>query len=336
MTSIVRGIALLGYNEFATHQGLDACQLMAQAGLPTNSPAYIDDLIDYSSFNALLELSAHRSGNPLFGLQLGLHQGAEVLGSLLYVIQSGKTVGEALKALRQYFHIHNSGAVVHLDIQGDSARLCYEVTDGHASSVRHDVELAIGVGSHLMQSLLGRRWQPSALLLRHSAAVESIAYRRLLGVTPRFNSSSNAWVFDAALLATPLSDVDEGLQQLVRRHIEDISQLTLQELPAYVQKLLRNMLPNGKVNLEDVAEYMMISPRTLQRYLMDENTGFQELLDKTRQSMSTRYICDTSISLTQLASLLGYADISTFSRAFTRWNGVSPRTWKQRYLEVAS
>jgi AraC-like DNA-binding protein len=79
---------------------------------------------------------------------------------------------------------------------------------------------------------------------------------------------------------------------------------------------------------------MMISPRTLQRYLMDENTGFQQLLDKTRQSMSTRYICDTSISLTQLATLLGYGDLSAFSRAFARWNGVSPRVWKRRYLEA--
>jgi AraC-like DNA-binding protein len=70
--------------------------------------------------------------------------------------------------------------------------------------------------------------------------------------------------------------------------------------------------------IREIAEHMMISPRTLQRYLMAQGTGFQELLDNTRQAMAARYICDSSISLTRLASLLGYADLSAFSRAFTR------------------
>ena len=78
----------------------------------------------------------------------------------------------------------------------------------------------------------------------------------------------------------------------------------------------------------------MISPRTLQRYLMTQGTGFQELLDDTRQAMAARYLSDSSISLTQLASLLGYADPSTFSRAFTRWNGISPQKWKQHKYQI--
>ena len=121
--------------------------------------------------------------------------------------------------------------------------------------------------------------------------------------------------------------------------MDELSQISLHELPGFVQRLLRDMLPHGKVRIEQIAEYMMVSPRTLQRYLMEEGTGFQELLDETRQSLSTRYLCDSSISLTQVAGLLGYADLSAFSRAFTRWKGLSPRKWKQRYqreLQVAA
>ncbi|UVL43525.1 helix-turn-helix domain-containing protein [Pseudomonas sp. B21-040] len=67
---------------------------------------------------------------------------------------------------------------------------------------------------------------------------------------------------------------------------------------------------------------------------MTQGTGFQELLDDTRQAMAARYLSDSSISLTQLASLLGYADLSTFSRAFTRWNGISPQKWKQHKYQI--
>lgn len=331
MTSFVRGIALLGFDEFATSQGLDPHSLLAEVELSGDA---LDGLISGAKFNALLELCADRSENPLFGLQFGLHQSSQALGSLLYVIQSANTVGDALKALTQYFHVHSSGAELRLERQGGKARLLYEVTEGDAASVRQTVELAMGIGAHLMQSLLGHPWKPNTLLMRHPAGGDPGAYRRLLGITPRFDRPVSAWVFDDSLLDTPLSATDERLQQLAQRHIDELARVTLQELPSYVQKLLRNWLPDGHVTIEQVAEHLKISPRTLQRYLLAEGTGFQELLNKTRQSMATRYICDSSISLTQLSELLGYADLSAFSRAFTRWNGVSPQKWKQHYQQT--
>jgi AraC-like DNA-binding protein len=101
-----------------------------------------------------------------------------------------------------------------------------------------------------------------------------------------------------------------------------------------VQKLLRTWLPAGQVTIERVAEHLQVSPRTLQRYLQTEDTSFQALLDDTRQALATRYLRDSSLNLTQLAALLGYADLSTFSRAFRRWNGISPQQWQRSLLSV--
>lgn len=331
MTSFVRGIALLGFADFANSQGLDPHSLLAEVGLDDDD---LDGLISGTKFNSVLELCAERSKNPLFGLQFGMHQGWQALGSLLYVIQSASTVGEALKALTRYFHVHSSGAELRLERQGANARLLYDVTDGDATSVRQTVELAMGIAARLMQSLLGPSWKPDALLMRHPPGAEPKAYRRLLGLTPRFASPLNAWIFNDSLLETPLSATDARFQQLARLHMDELAQITLQELPSYVQKLLRNRLPNGHITIEQIAEHIGISPRTLQRYLLAEGTGFQELLDKTRQAAATRYICDASISLTQLSELLGYADLSAFSRAFSRWNGVSPQKWKRRYQQT--
>ncbi len=333
MSSIVRGSALYGFDSFATEQGLHPERMLQEAGLPADALQRPDSLIDYTQFITLLERCAARTGNPLFGLGFGLHQGVHIFGNLIYVVQNAGTVGDALLALKKYFHTYNQGSDIQLEIQGNSARLAYEVTIGDAASIRQDAELAMGVGQRLMQSLLGHRWRPSALLVRHSPIATASDYRRLLGITPRFDSAHNAWVFDAALLDVPLRAADARLQQIIEQQVEELSQITLQELPAMVQRLLRDMLPHGKTSIEQVAERLMISPRTLQRYLQEANTGFQELLDQTRQTLSTRYLCDSSISMTQVAEMLGYADLSTFSRAFSRWNGISPRKWKQRYQQ---
>ncbi|AUG41178.1 AraC family transcriptional regulator [Pseudomonas chlororaphis] len=327
MTSTVRGTALLGFTEFVSSLGLDPSQALAEVKLPADPlPGQLSGV----QFNALIELCAQRANNPLFGLQFGLRQGPQGLGPLLYAMRSTGNLGEALTLLTRYFHVHSDGAEVRLERQAGSALLLYDITDGDLTSVRQTVELAMGVAAHLLHDLLGHAWKPRALMLRHAAAADRGAYRALLGVLPRFDSPVNAWVFDESLLATPLGPTDARCQQLVQQHIDELARVTLQELPSYVQKLLRSRLAGGQVTIRQVAEYMMISPRTLQRYLQAQGTGFQELLDKTRQAMAARYICDSSISLTQLASLLGYADLSAFSRAFHRWNGMSPQKWKQR------
>lgn len=328
MTSFVRGIALLGFDEFASSQGLDPRALLAEAGLPDYD---LDGPISVERFVALLELCAERTGNPLFGLQFGLHQGTHALGDLLYVIKSANTLGDALEALIRYYHVHTSGAQLRLERGDDDARLRYDVTDADAASVRQTVELAIAVGLRLMQALLDRTWRPDELLMRHAPGTKAGAYRALLGVAPRFDNPVNALVFDSALLATRLSASDERFQRLIRRHFDELAQLSLQELPHYVQRLLRNRLPSGNVTVEQIAEQMMLSPRTLQRYLQAEGTSFQQLLDDARQSMAIRYLRDSSISLTQLSALLGYTSLGAFSRAFSRWTGTSPQKWKQQH-----
>jgi len=112
----------------------------------------------------------------------------------------------------------------------------------------------------------------------------------------------------------------------MRQHIiEDMEQLTPEELPSFVQHLLRSFLPNGRVTIDLVADYMLLSKRSLQRLLAEEGTSFQSLLESTRKSMAQRYLKNSNISQTQLASLLGYSELSAFSRAFQRWFGQSPR-----------
>lgn len=331
MNTFVNGIALLGFEDFALDQGLNPSAVLTEIGLPVDARLSV---IGGAQFNSLLELCAQRSAAPLFGLQFGLRQGAQALGNLLYPIQNAGSVGEALQALQRYFHVHSNGAELRLERHGRYARLVYEVTDGGAYSVRQTVELAIGISAHLLRSLLQHAWKPRGLLLRHAPGAELSAYRHLLGITPRFDSPDNAWVFDEALLDISLNTADERLCQLARERLDVLARITLRELPDYVQKLLRTWLPAGQVTIEQVAEHLQVSPRTLQRYLQTEDTSFQALLDDTRQALATRYLRDSSLSLTQLAALLGYADLSTFSRAFRRWNGISPQQWQRSLLSV--
>ena len=72
-----------------------------------------------------------------------------------------------------------------------------------------------------------------------------------------------------------------------------------------------------------------MSKRTLQRTLQKEGTSFNALLNSTRMDLAKQYVRDREISFTEIAFLLGFTESSTFSRAFKRWTGKSPREYRK-------
>jgi AraC-like DNA-binding protein len=327
MAYLTRASSLHGFHDFALSQKLNPTDILRKAGLPGDVLENPDALISLQRFAMVLELGSETSGNPLFGLEFGLHQGVGIFGSLLYLMRNSKTVGDALRDLGHYFHVHdNYGAVVVQQLDGH-AQLYFATEADNLPGRRHISELVLGVGYQLMRTLLGSRWQPVAALLQNAPATSAARYRRLLGVTPRFNSSFDAWLFDASLLQVTLSDADPKLHRLMQQQLDTIDRIDSDELPSQIQRLLRSFLPSGRVTIDYIADFMRVSPRSLQRHLAGHGTSFQALLDETRQSMAVRYLEESDMSLMQLTEVLGYANQSAFSRAFQRWFGASPRQW---------
>ena len=329
MEEFCRGSSLAMFDGVCREADLDARVMLENTGLPADTLAHPESMISYQRMALLLDDCARQSGNPLFGLELGLRAGTAVFGQLLYLVKSANTVGESLTELARYYHLHSSSGAVKMEVHNKLAILEYMPVLREGIPSRQAIEHGVAVGRQLLRMLLGSNWSPSGLYLQTAAGAPARSYQRLLATAPHFNSERNAWTFDAVLLESPLSDADPALHALMQAHIEKLDELAPKELPAFVSQLLRTLLPNGQVSLEYVADYMMLGTRTLQRMLMEEGTSFQALLNETRQAEASRYLKESEISLTQMAGLLGYADLATFSKAFQRWFGVSPRQWRQ-------
>lgn len=327
MQDFARASALYGFDSLAEEYGLLHKALLKEVGLPENTLDHLQGLVSYRRFLALLELSAKQAGDPLFGLKLGLRQGITVLGPIVYLLNNASTVGEALSELRQYFHLHMGAAHVEVSAYGDKIQLAYRVLDPKQPGINHGAELALGVGRKMLKTLMGHNWTPHPMLLEHAPQAPLQAYRDVLGIVPRFNSDTTALLLDPEELELPLSEADPALHQLIRAHLDTLQRLSDLELPGYVSNLMRDLLPQGRVKVDQVAECMAMSRRTLQRRLGESGTSFQKVLDDTRQNMALRYLRDSQLQVTQLSDLLGYADLSAFSRAFTRWFGMPPSRW---------
>lgn len=98
---------------------------------------------------------------------------------------------------------------------------------------------------------------------------------------------------------------------------------------AKVRSALVELLPAGKASIEDVANVLGMSKRSLQRKLKEEDTTFQKQLNHTRELLAKNYLQNTKLSSEDIAYLLGYQDLNSFFRAFSLWTGKTVTEYKQ-------
>ncbi len=334
MKDFARASALSGYGTFFQQYGLNSDEMLSAVGLPEDILSQAEGVISYRRFLLLLELSSEKTNDPLFGLKFGLYQGVSVFGPLLYLIRNSQTLGEALKELQQFFHLHMGAAQFTFTQKDDYAELSYQVLDPTQAGIKQGMELALGVGFQLLRTLLGKHWKAKAITLEHAPQDSLNQYIKLLGQAPIFNQTESGVYIEAKSLREPLINADPELHHLMKKHLHSMEELSTQELPSYVAYLLRNLLAQGQANIEKVSQCMAMSTRTLQRRLAESDTSFMEILDQTRRVMAYRYLKDSQLQMTQLSDLLGYTSLSAFTRAFIRWHGYPPSKWKKHKSDL--
>ncbi|MBX7447180.1 AraC family transcriptional regulator [Mycolicibacterium sp. 3033] len=108
----------------------------------------------------------------------------------------------------------------------------------------------------------------------------------------------------------------------LRRRLNDLGDYA--SLSAKVRAALIELLPAGSGTTQGVAKHLGISTRTLQRRLGEEGATFQKVLADLREELAHHYLTQSSLSLTEIAFLLGYDNANSFHRAFNQWTGRTP------------
>lgn len=110
-----------------------------------------------------------------------------------------------------------------------------------------------------------------------------------------------------------------------------LSELDVDEsMSSRVRSALVELLPSGEFTIDDVAEKLGYSKRTLQRKLSSEKTTFQKQLNSTREMLAINYLKNTEMTTNDIAYLLGYQELNSFLRAFTIWKGMSISEYKKQ------
>ncbi|WP_375741687.1 helix-turn-helix transcriptional regulator [Pseudomonas boanensis] len=139
-------------------------------------------------------------------------------------------------------------------------------------------------------------------------------------------------VWPGELLDEPLATADLRLYQALLPGLEEERRRRLADtdLTTRIGMVIEANLASGRVGLEQVATELCMSKRTLQRRLQELDLEFAELVEEIRQALAIELVRQSPRSLTEIAQQLGYNEASSFTRAFRRWTGLSPREFRQQ------
>jgi AraC-like DNA-binding protein len=300
---------------------------MAEAGFDARWLTDADARMPLAVEERLWNLAAALTGDPLFGLHAAAAIRPGAFDVLDYAVRTAPDLRTALQRLARYNRLVHDLASFEIMADGDAVRIEHRFEGHGARPCRQAVEFTLASLVVVASQIAGEPVPAQAVEFAHAAPDGIDVYRRVFGVTPRFDTPASCLVLSAAALDRPPPAADPALSRIVVAHAE---QLLAAHAPApatvavQVRRQLAGSLASGPATLRRIAQELHLSERSLQRRLEAEGTRFADLVDEVRRDLARRYIADERLTLGEVAYLLGFAEPSPFHRAFKRWTGTTP------------
>ncbi|MET0808003.1 MAG: AraC family transcriptional regulator [Pseudoxanthomonas sp.] len=328
--------AATGLIEFIRIGGGNAERILGSSGISPEKLSNTSLSIDLKQYCMVFEEAARQTGDDNFGLHYGHQFKPAELGMLGYVGMSSATVGDALRNIAQFFPYHQQGSLLEFVEAGEFCKLDYQVQHGGIVCKRHDAELSLGMFLNLMRHALGPEWAPEQVHFEHPRPAAWNEHRKAFAAPVHFGQAMNSLVFRKGVLDCPMPTRDGRLLALL---IDNMRQLALQAAPGAdaaecglvedVKAQIQRLIGEGEPSIERVANGLRIPVWTLQRRLAEHQQSVSGLVEQMRRELAVYHLQQSSLPLSEIALMLGYSELSAFSRAFRRWFGSSPRQWRE-------
>jgi AraC-like DNA-binding protein len=175
-------------------------------------------------------------------------------------------------------------------------------------------------------------WRPLSVKLQRREPRDRTPYRRLFRAPVYFDSTCCEVTFNNYCLEKSPPTADALLFRHLMQEAELLHDLQHGELTHALPSVLQRGLLSGRFSAPEIAEVFGIHQRTLHRRLRAAKTSFRVELDAARRRLSEQLLSNTSLPVGDIATTLGYADASGFIRAFERWCGTTPASWRRQHF----
>ena len=274
-----------------------------------------------------VELVANALQDDFLGFHLAENLDLREMGLLDYVSASSETLGGALRRLKRYSTVGNEGVALRVR-EGKDLAVTFHYVGVRRLSDRHQIEWFLTLLVRLSWQLTNCRLLPSRVSLCHRRKGGRSELERFLGCDVVFGADADEVVFPGTAKEMPAVSANPFLNKLLIKYAEEARSHREGGGGTFrvgLENAIAPLLPHGKARAAEIACRLSMSPRTLARRLASEGLTFGGTLAELRVDLARRYLNDEDLAISQIAWLLGYGQVSAFTRAFKRWTGKTPR-----------
>jgi AraC-like DNA-binding protein len=310
--------------------GVDPGRLLQKLGLDNSVLLNPDGFLPCSVFADALEEAAQLTGDDCFGLHFGERTNPKNIGPLVYAVLNSPTMAAGFETAARYLHVHNESAKLSLSVDQNLAYLRHSYLNLERTWPRQFSEYGMAVALGVVRIMAGSQWTPREVQFAHAEPKQRAEHLRVFGAPVIFGCACNSLVMEREFLDRTVPAADPRLHAILRRYLDDVLSRIPREdgIVASIRKAVAETMRDGNPKLTRVANKLATSPRTMQRQLAQYGLEFKELLDDTRRQFALEYLKDAENTLTEIAFLLGYSEVSAFNRAFKRWTGSTPSSYR--------
>ncbi len=315
--------------QYAESVGLAADVALAGAGLTVatlNRPDAVATRADeLQVITNIVSAGAPTRG----GLDAGARYHLTTFGIWGFALISSPTVAAAAEVGMRFVDLISDLTAPVYEFEGSNLAIVFQDPPGRPDVARFVVQRDLTFAQAMLRDLVGPDAAYSEVTFTHQPEPGDLAaYEATFHRTPVFGAARNALVLDAALLDAELPQADPLTLALSMQQCNQM----LDELHAragmagQVRDIIVSSLRQPPTVVE-VADLLHMSERTLRRRLTEEGTSLRALVEEVRSAFAAEFLRSGSLTVAEISDRLGYVEPSSFSQAFRRWHGVSPRAF---------
>lgn len=309
--------------------GIDPDPVFRELGINPDTLFDSGARVSFDLYEKLDLKAAELSGDPHFGLKGAEYFRPAHLGALGFAWLASSSLREAFQRISRYARVIQEKLAVELSEDED----CFYVSiDAHVPSqneaLREDQQLAALL--KFCRVIAGSAFNPAKVCFRQEKPADTGYHYHFFRCPVEFGAEKTTFVISRADVDKRLTGANDELAKL-NEHIvvKYLAHNQRKDIVNQVKAAIIDGLAHGSVSEKSVADALYTTPRNMHRKLQKQETSFKHLLTEVRKDLAKQYIQDRSKTLTEISYLLGFSEVSSFSRAFKGWTGKPPSEARQ-------
>lgn len=315
----------------AAGNGIDADEMLTSVGIDPAGPWDTGQMIPAKRYYDMLERMAERIDVTDLPVRTGASMRLDEYGALGLAFKAATTLGMSYARVERYARLWTSVVEYELrPVEGGTLFILHRAGERRLG-MRLSNEATLASAVSIARQVSSVPVRPEMVLVRHAAPRSVAAHEDWFGCPVRFDADLDALLFANGTLARPNILGDEGISRYLTLHLDaELSRIS--DAPAVVSQAkdaIAQALSEGTPKMAEIARGLGFSARSFHRRLSEHGMSFHALTEETRRDLAEGLLRDNRHSLTEIAFLTGFSEQSAFTRAFRRWMGTTPASYRK-------